>query len=896
MGVLRSIMDGLGTLFRRQRFEQDLDDEVRHFVEMEAQERMRRGVPREEAMRQARAKVGGEQRVKDDARSGGWEFTVDGLMRDISYGARSLRRNPAFTIAAVLTLAIGIGGNTTVFSIVNAVLLRPPAHVRAPEELVSIYTSDYSGPAFSTSSFADLDDFRKEKTFFSGIAAFAPQPVGIGEGDNLQRDGMELVSVDYFSTLGVEPAAGRFFTPDEGRVGVPEAVAVIAYRVWQQRYAGRPDVVGQTIRLSGRQFTIIGVAPVGYTGAIRGLNIAAWVPATAGTLVGGGASDLTERGNRSYMAMARLATGVTVDGARVGMSTVARNMRAAWPQAWTDVSGAGRRISLLPERDSRVPPQVRGPVIGFVALLMGTVFLVLLVCCANVAGLMLARATRRSREMGVRLSLGASRGRVMRQLLTESTLVAGAGAIGGVSLALIATRAILRYEPPIPVRIGLDLGLDGRVLAFTLVAAVLTGLVFGVAPALRASRTPVTGMLKGDGASATVGGRRLPLQGILVSGQVAVSLLLLIGALLFLRSLRAASQIDPGFNTDGILILNASVRRDAEDRRYDLLLPERIREQVAAIPGVRNATWGSTAPLGLDASRRGIAVEGYQRAPGEDMEFHYNVVGPAWFETLGIPLKQGRGFTPADGPTGPGVIVINEAFAQRFWPGQSPLGRRISTSGPEGPWLEVIGVAQNARYVSLTEETRLFMYLPGLRERDGVNLHVRTTGDPLSVREAVVREIMAVAPGWEVNDVRTMAQQVGTSVAPQRIASAVLSVFGIVALVLVAVGLYGVVAYAVASRTREIGVRVALGARRQDVVMLMVRQGLRFALFGALIGIPAGLAATRLLSSFLIGEDSSNPLTHVGAAVLLGAIAFLAAWIPARRAATVHPMVALRDE
>ncbi|MGQ0766006.1 MAG: ADOP family duplicated permease [Gemmatimonadota bacterium] len=895
MSFIRKLTGGLRTLLGRDRFERDLDEGVSHFVHMETESRVRAGVPRDDARRQALASLGGVENVKESARSGGWEFTFDSLLRDVSYGLRALRRNPGFTAAAILTLAIGVGGNTTVFSIVNAILLRPPAHVRAPEELVSIYTSDHSGPLYGSSSLADVEDFRSQRQLLSGVATYAPRPVGIGEGDDLQRGGMELVSADYFRVLGIEPVAGRFLVADEGRPGVPAAVAVLSYHLWQQRYGGQPSAVGENVRLSGRTFTIIGVAPQGYAGAMRGLDVAVWVPVTASPLFGGRSDEHTSRGNRSQLVLARLAPGVSLQQARAGMASLATNLARAWPEAWTDVSEQGRRITVLPESDTRVHPQMRGPVLGFAALLMGTVFLVLLVCCANVAGLMLARATQRSHEMGVRLALGATRGRLTRQLLTESALVAVGGAVAGTLLAMGVTRLLLAYEPPLPVQLSLDLRLDLPVLAFTLVASVLTGLVFGIAPALRAGRTQLTGMLKGDSRSRTVGGRRFSLQGLLVSAQVAVSLLLLVGALLFLRSLQAAGRIDPGFSTEGVLVFNTAPRPDVIDRPYDLAMPLRIAERVDALPGVTSVSWASSAPLGFDASRRSIAVDGYEPARGEEMEFHYNIVGPAWLETLSVDLVEGRDLTSADRDGAPPVVVVNEAFARRFWPGQSALGKRIMTRRDIG-WAEVVGVARDARYVSLTEESPPYMYFPSLQERDGVEMHVRTSGDPMSLRDAAIRAVSEAAPEWRVGDIRTMEQQVGLSLAPQRVGGTVLSVFGVVALLLVAVGLYGVVAYAVAARTREIGVRMALGARRGDVVWLMVRQGLRLALFGALVGLPLGWAGTRLLSSFVIGRDAGNALTPAAAVVLLGVVASLAAWLPARRAARILPMAALREE
>ncbi|MFN8572194.1 MAG: ABC transporter permease [Gemmatimonadaceae bacterium] len=901
MSFWRTLTGGLRTLLRRDEFEGELSDEVTHFIELSAQRHMQRGLSRAEAMRQARAEVGGIELVKEQARSGGWEFTMDGLLRDIRYGTRSLLRNPAFTLAAILTLAIGIGGNTIVFSMVNAVLLRPPPHVRAPEEMVQLFTSDFSGPPYGTSSYPDFEEFRKQTSLFSGLAAVAFRPVGVGEGDDLQNDGVELVSADYFQVLGVAPSLGRFFVPEEGKVSAPTAVAILSHRLWRQRFGGDGSVVGKSTRLNGRVFTIIGVAPAGYAGTIRGLDIGVWVPITAGELIGAPREELTNRGNRSFFVVGRLAPGATVARASAAMATVARNLAATYPDWWLDVTKQGRRVTVLPERETRVPPQVAGPVLGFVGLLMGTLLLVLLVCCANVAGLMLARSTRRAHEMGIRLSLGASRGRVARQLLTESVLVAGGGALAGTLLAWVAIRMIMAFEPPLPVRVALDLRLDGRVFLFTLTVAALTGVIFGMAPALRASRQQVTGMLKGDATMATVRGRRVSLQAMLVAGQMAMSVLLLVGALLFLRSLRTATSIDPGFATTGTLLFDASPRPDRAASSSTSRFGEQMQRQLSALAGVKGVSWGSSTPLGLDGSRRGVTIDGYAARDGEDLEFYFNTVGPSYFETMQIPLRAGRGITELDRRGSPGVVVVSEAFARRFWPGQSALGKRLSAHGPEGPWLEVVGVARDAKYFNLTEEALPYLYYASLQQDDrddsgGMVVYVRANIAPLSLKDAVRREVAQVAPDWQVTSIRSMEQQLGVSLAPQRVASTVLSLFGVVALLLAAVGLYGVVAFAVASRRREIGVRLALGARRHDVVGLMVRTGLRLALWGLAIGLPVAWAVSRLLTSFLIGADAANVWTFVVAGALLAAVAILAAWLPARRAAAVHPMNALRTD
>jgi predicted permease len=817
---------------------------------------------------------------------------------DFRYAVRRLLRARGFTLAASLTIALGVGANTAIFSLVNAVLLRPPVAVVAPERLVGIYTSDYSGPPYGSSSIADVADFNTlGADVFDGVMSFAPRPAAIGSDDNLERIAVEVVSDNYFQVLRTPLERGRLFGPEQ-RVQGGEPVAIISHALWQRRFGGVPDVVGKALRMNAREFTIMGVAPAGFAGSLRGLVVDVWVPAAIGAYVGTGPDNFTSRGSRGSLVYGRLRPDVTIEQAQSRMSVVAKQLATAYPNSWIDVTRQGRRITLLPERDTRIPPEVRGPALGFVALLMGTVVLVLLVCCANVAGLLLARATGRLKEIGIRISLGASRARVIRQMLTESVLLAAVGGVVGTATAVWAGRAVMALGMPsqIPVPIALNLQPDLRVLWFTLGITLLTGLVFGLAPALRASRADVVTALKTDTPAMRVGGRRFSMQGALVVGQVALSLLLLVGAMLFLRTLQAAATVDPGFRVDNMLLLDISPRPGEEGRVDPQQVAIQVRDRVAAIPGVSRVSWASNVPLGLDMGRRGLRVDGYRPREGEDMEFHYTMVGPRYFEMMEVPLVRGRGFTDDDRRGAPLVVVVNQAFAKKFWGDADPIGKRLSITGESGPWLEVVGLARDGKYVTISESSRPFVYYPQLQNPDGVTLHVRTTGDPRGVLAAVRREVTAVAPDWMIERPRTLEENVGASLLPQRIAAGILAGFGVLALLLAAVGLYGVVAFAVAQRTREIGIRVALGAQRNEVLKLMLRQGMTLASIGLLVGLPLAFGAGKLISGFLLGVGAADPLTFVVAAGSLILVTLVASYLPARRASRVDPMVALRAQ
>jgi macrolide transport system ATP-binding/permease protein len=817
---------------------------------------------------------------------------------DFRYALRRLIRARGFTLAASLTIALGVGANTAIFSLVNAVLLRPPVAVADPDRLVGLFTSDYSGPPYGSSAVADVADFDKlGADVFDGVMSFSPRPAAVGSNENLERIAVEVVSDNYFQVVGARLAAGRAFGPEQ-RVQGGEPVAIISHALWERRFAGDPAIVGKTLRMNAREFTVMGIAPKGFAGSLRGLVADVWVPVSIGSYVGMGRDFFTSRGDRGSLVYARLKPGVTIEQAQARMNVVARQLTSAYPEAWTDVTRQGRRITVLPERETRIPPQARGPALGFAALLMGTVALVLLVCCANVAGLLLARATGRLKEVGIRISLGASRGRIIRQMLAESVLLAALGGIVGAVSAVWAGRAVMALGMPsqIPVPISLNLQPDFRVLGFTLAVTLITGVVFGLAPALRASRADVVGALKTDAPAMRLGGRRFSLQGALVVGQVSLSLLLLVGALLFLRTLRAAATIDPGFRADHMLLLDIAPRPGEEDRVDPQQVALQVRDRVAAIPGVSRVSWANTVPLGLDVGRRHLQVDGYRPREGEDMEFHYGVVGPRYFETMEVPLVRGRGFRDEDRPGAPLVVVVNQAFAKKFWGDADPIGKRISIRGENGPWLDVVGLARDGKYVSISESPRPFVFYPQLQNPDGVTLLVRTSGDPRGVLAVVRREVSSVAPDWMMERPRTLEENVGASLLPQRIAAGILAGFGVIALLLAAVGLYGVVAFAVAQRTREIGIRVALGAQSTEVLRLMLRQGMTLAGIGLVIGLPLAFGAGKLISGFLLGAGAADPFVFVAAAASLVIVTLVASYVPARRAARVDPMVALRSQ
>lgn len=818
------------------------------------------------------------------------------LWPDIRLAARLLARSPGFTAVAVASLALGIGANTAIFSLVNSLLLVPTPG-RDPARLVTVYTSDSSGPLYGASSYPDYVDFRDRSDAFEDLAAHTLQPVLVTIRGESRRAISALVTGNTFALLGLQAAHGRLLLPAEQEPG-RHPVVVLGHTFWKTRFGADPSVVGQEISLNGQSYAIVGVAPDGFSGLLRGVSADVFVPLAMQQALGG--DSLDERGNRGLMLIGRLRDDVSIEGARARLAVIARQHFTDYPGVWSNVRGEGRTVSVLAERDSRLLPVISTPVTAFLAVLMTVVLLVLALACSNVAGLLLARSSARRRELAVRLAIGATRSQIVRQLLTESVLLALMGGGLGVAFAAAAMRLVERIQLPLPVTPALGLSLDSRVLAFALALSTVTGVVFGLLPAWRASRTDPIASIKagGDTPRRT---RRPALRDVLVIGQVAVSCLLLVGAGLLLRSLANAGSIDPGFTARGVLAFSIDLGSRGVDEARGRIFYDQLLERLSSLPGIDSASLASRVPLALGGGRRGLGVEGYTPAQGEDMEVHYSVVAPGYFETMRTALAEGRGFDRTDA-SGPGVVVVNEAFVRRFWPGQAARGRRVivprRVAGEvvDTP-MAVVGVARDGKYTSLGEDPTPFVFYPAshLYEAE-MTVLVRTAGSPTTLVAGIRQAVAALDAGLPVYDVRTLEQHVGLSLFPVRAVAWLLGAMGALALLLAGVGLYGVLAQTVARRTREIGIRMAVGATERHVMTAVVGGALRLTLIGAGLGLAAAFGVTRFLGFLLYGVNPLDPATFAGMVILLAAVGVAAAAVPARRAARVDPFEALRAE
>ena len=815
---------------------------------------------------------------------------METLFKDLSFGVRMLWKNRGLTLAAVISLALGIGANTTIFTWVKSVLLRPLPGVVASDQLLTVHgVLKHAGNRPISVSYPDYQDFRDRNKVFDGLIAFNLNPFNLSGDLRPERVWGLLVSGNYFDVLGVRPAVGRAFLSEEDRTPGTHPVAVISYGLWQRRYGADPHLVGSTVQLNDRSFTVIGIAPKDFNGTYVGLATDVYLPLMMQPQMTPGDNSLTGRNNQWLDVMGRLKPGVTREQARANLQTIARQLGETYRQG---DGGLGVDVYTL----AREPNGAQQFLLPVLAILMAVAGVVLLIACANVANLLLGRATARRREIGIRLALGASRRRLIQQLLTESLILALLGGGCGLVLALWTAGTLVSFIPALGLPIWLNLTIDWRVFVFTLAVSLITGVVFGLAPALQASKTELVSTLK-DEAGAIGGGRRKGrVRNTLVVVQIALSLVALIGAGLFIRSLQRAQLLKPGFNPDHVLLASLDVFPGGYDKAKGLVFYTQLLQRIKTVPGVQSVSFADKLPLAIigDTSQ-GASIEGYTPRKDEDLNFQFDTVGPNYFQVMNISLAAGRDFSERDNKDAPDVVIINETMAHRYWANRNPIGQRMRLGN--GQPVEIVGVVKDVKYRSLNEPPQSFMYLPMLQNyRSGMTLIIRTAGDPLTMLPRVRSEVGQMDANMALFDEKTLTEHAGVALFAQRLAVKLLSVFGMLALTLAVIGLYSVMAYSVAQRTHEIGIRIALGARDGDVFRLIVGQGMVLTAVGIIVGLVTSSIVMRFMSGLLFAVTATDPITLILVVLLLGAVALIACYIPARRAAQVDPLVALRYE
>ncbi len=813
------------------------------------------------------------------------------LVSDVRIAIRRARKRPGFTVVALLSLMLGIGANTAVFSLVNAILLRhtPVPH---PEQIAEVYQRQSDFP-FAPFSYPDYVDFRRASAgTFSEISISQFSIAALDAGDHVESLTAELVNGDYFPLLGLRAQVGRLLGPEDDVAPGAHPVVVLSHDYWQRAFASEPTVVGRKMRLAGREYTIIGVAPGTYTGTISGIVPAVFAPIMMVNQLQPDVRDqLAQRGTHSAFLKARLAPGASIVNARGVAERFTADMAKRYPSNWPD----GTSLVVIPMKDIAVNPLVDSVVVPAAAALMVVVGLVLLVACANLASFLLAQARDRRKEVAIRLAIGAKRSALVRQFLVESLLLAAVGGVLGVVLSGIALRMLLRADLPVPIPITLDVSVDWRVLAFALGASAVAGVLFGLLPALQATRATVVETIKNENAS---GGpsHRFTVRNALVVGQVAVSLSLLITALLFLRSLQARAKVDPGFGTAPAGMLWLAIPADRYDSTRRQLLLDDIERRMARIPGV--VTVGATDNILLSSisqqSKR-IRVPGVTPPKGKDaFDVDFSAADSGYLGAIGVSVISGRGITAADSRSAPKVAVINEAMARQFWPGKEAIGQTFNT---DSSVYRVVGITRTTKVRSLGEEPRPFIITSYAQEFSATPMIIaRTNGDADRVATQMLATLREIDPGLMAIQVKTMSRHLAAMLLPARLGAIAFTLFAGLALALAVLGVYGVVSYAVARRTREVGIRLAVGAQPHALVRLLMREGVGLVTAGIVLGLLLGFGSAQVLGSLLYGIGAVDPLTFVGAPVLLMLVGALAAFLPARRASRVDPASVLRAE
>jgi putative ABC transport system permease protein len=864
----------LRALFRRESVLRDIEEELRVHVEMETETNIKRGMPPDEAQAAALKSVGNMGRNTErgyDIRGGGW---LETLWQDLRYGARMLWKNPGFTVVAVITLALAIGTNTAIFSVVNATLLRP-LPFDGPDRLIMIRETKLPQfPEFSVSP-GNFLDWKKQNTVFERLVAMSGASLNlVGAGDPEQLRGMSVTD-GFFAMLGARPEIGRDFLPEEDQPG-RNSVVILSHRLWQRRFGADPNVVSRAITLSGRSYTVIGVMPATFRFGDDGAEF--WRPMAF-------TAEAARARGHFIMAIGRLKPGVTLAQARSEISMIADQLAKQYPDTNT-----GWNVRLMPLLEYTVK-DVKPALLA----LLGAVAFVLLIACTNVANMLLARAAEREKEIAVRAAFGAGRWRIVRQLLTESGLLALAGGALGLMIAGQGLDLLLSLAPEGLPRLS-DVSLDGRALAFTAALTLLTGLGFGIFPALQASRLNLNETLKDAGRASTDDRRRRIIRGALVVSEIALALVLLVGSGLLIKSFLRLRRVDPGFNPTGALVVGIPLaQRKYPEAHQQIAFYTQLIEKVAALPDVQEIGAVSIAPLSGDSFIDGFRIDGRPPYPAdEEPTADYYSTTPGYFRAMGIPLLRGRLFAERDTGDGPRVVIINETMEKKFFSGEDPIGKRLYTSGEPA---QIVGVVGDVKHHGLDQETAAQIYAPHAQwPFSGMDLIARTSGDPAHLSAAIRGEILKIDKEQPVSYVKLLDLFLSASVAQQRFSALLFGIFAAVAMALACVGVYGVLSYSVTQRRREIGVRMALGAARRDVLALVVGHAMLLTLTGVAIGLGAAFALTRVMSTLLFGVSATDPTTFGLVALSLVAVALLAALVPARRATKVDPLVAMRHE
>ena len=814
---------------------------------------------------------------------------METLLQDIRFGFRRLLKSPAFSVVAILSLALGIGANTAIFSLVNMVLFRP-LPVPNPEQVVSVAALTGDGDMFAH-SYPNYKDFRDRNDVLSGLLAYRFSPMSLSRNGNNEKVWGYLVSGNYFDVLGVKPAVGRTFSPEEDNTRLSHPVAVISHSLWQTRFGGNAAVVDSDVLINGKQFKVIGVAPAGFKGTEVIYTPEVFVPFAMQKWIEPEADYLDRRGTQNIFCVGRLKPGVSGKQAETALNMIAAQLSKEYPN-----ENEGFKIQVAPP--GFIMPSVRDNMIGVSFALMGLVALVLLIACTNLANLLLARATERSKEIAIRLSIGASRARIIRQLLTESVMLAIVGGLGGILLAGWIIDLLVGLKPPVDIPITLELHVDWRVLVFSMIVSVVTGVLFGLVPAMQATKPDLVSALKDVASQAGV--RRSWLRNSLVVAQIAVSMFLLIAAGLTMRALQQLQKMNPGFNPENAVTMNFDLSLQGYQADNGIQLRKQLLSRIEALPGVQSASITDLLPLSMNYNGTSILIEGAPEERGANAPNSMNCnVGLRYLETIGTPLLAGRELNQQDQDGVTRSVVVNENFARKFFPGGNPIenaiGKRFRTRPDGEPW-QIVGVARDGKYLTIGEAPRTFVWFP-LGSQLAYNiLVVRTTARPETLISAIRNEFRTMDPNLPVTNAKTLTEHMNFSLFPARAVAWLLASFGTLALTLAAIGIYGVMSYSVAQRTREVGIRMALGAQRSQVLKMMLTQGMKLAAIGMVIGLAAAFALTRLLANLLYGVSSTDAVAFVGVSLLLGIVVLLACFIPASKAAKVDPMIALRYE